>query len=118
MLGKSWFLTSFLAIAALGCTDNKPVSPGDSSEEPWSFAVRAEAAALIGVHGTAKDDVWVCGADDGTGPVVLHFDGAAWERQATGVRGDLWWAHALENGDVYFGGSDALLLRYRDAAFE
>jgi hypothetical protein len=78
----------------------------------------AERAALLSVHGTAADDVWMTGADDGQGPLVLHYDGRSWERRNTGVRGDLWWVNAVPNGPVFFGGSNALCLRYQDGAFE
>jgi hypothetical protein len=103
-------------VLAFGCSDAEPLSTTDSTS--WAFVARAESAALIGIHGTASDDVWVSGADDGRGPAVLHFDGTTWEKLETGVRGDLWWVHAVEGGPVFFGGSDALLLRYEDGAFE
>jgi hypothetical protein len=58
------------------------------------------------------------GADDGKGPVVVHYDGAAWERRETGIRGDLWWVHAIDGGPAFFGGSDAHVLRFEDGVFE
>jgi hypothetical protein len=60
----------------------------------------------------------MAGADDGTGPLVLHYDGSDWERHATGVRGDLWWVHAIDGGPVLFGGSDAHLLRWENGGFD
>ena len=83
----------------------------------WSRAVVSEHAALLSVHGTAGGDVWIAGADDGSGPLVLHWDGQAWERHPSGVRGDLWWVHAAPGGAVYFAGSDATLLRYEAGSF-
>ena len=40
------------------------------------------------VNGTSASDVWIAGADDGHGPVVLHFDGNDWQRRETGVKGE------------------------------
>lgn len=105
-----------LGLVSLGCGSDAPRTeplPGD-----WSWVAHSQAAALLGVHGTSARDVWLSGADDGQGPVVLHFDGEGWEREATGVRADLWWVHATQGGPVFFGGSDATLLRYESGKFE
>ena len=59
--------------------------------------VEAPAAALFAVHGTSAKDVWMVGADDGDGPLVIRFDGSAWQRLDTGVRGDLWWVRAFDD---------------------
>ena len=88
------------------------------SHTAWDWVVKSPQAALLSVHGTSATDVWVSGADDGTGPVVLHYDGQAWERVATGARGDWWWVHAVDEGPVFFGGSDASLVRYEAGEFE
>ena len=40
------------------------------------------------------------GADDGAGPLVVHFDGTSWQRLETGVHGDLWWVRAFDDGTV------------------
>ena len=58
------------------------------------------------------------GADDGAGPLVVRFDGTSWQRLETGVHGDLWWVRAFDDGTVYLAGTDSLILRYRDGAFE
>ena len=86
--------------------------------DEWHVVVDAPKAALFAVNGTARDDVWVVGADDGTGPIVLHFNGDTWTQHNAGVRGDLWWVKAFEDDTVYMAGSDALVLRYRDGEFE
>ncbi len=110
------FVGLIVALATAGCGDGEPASsPATAS---WSVVGRAEGAALLGVHGTGPNDVWVSGGDDGKGPVVLHYDGRRWERRDTGMRGDLWWVHAVEGGPVFFGGSGATLLRYEDGQFE
>src|SRR5712675_1565941 len=88
----------------LGCSDPAPpvVAP-----EHWSWVAHSEGAALMSVHGTAADDVWLAGADDGKGGLVLHWDGSAWERLDPGVHADLWWVNATQGGPVYFAGSNA-----------
>ena len=73
---------------------------------------------LLSVSGTAADDVWVAGSDVGAGPLVLHWDGAAWERRVTGTSGDLWWVHAMAGGPVFLGGEGGVIVRYQDGSFE
>jgi photosystem II stability/assembly factor-like uncharacterized protein len=48
----------------------------------------------------------------------LHWDGGGWEREATGLSGDLWWVQAHADGSVYMSGSGANVLRYRDGELE
>jgi hypothetical protein len=77
--------------------------------------------ALLSVWGTATDDIWAVGADarDGTGPMVLHYDGSTWDRVDTGqTEGSLWWVFGFEGGPVYMGGENGLMLRYAGSAFE
>jgi hypothetical protein len=113
-----FFRVLVLGFVVSACSDDGDVKPPGEPTPSWSWAATSEAGAFMSVHGTRSDDVWIAGADDGQGPAVLHFDGDGWERVATGVRGDLWWAHATSDGPVYFGGSDALVLRYEDGSFE
>jgi hypothetical protein len=105
-----WGLLIGLTLGGCG-SGNEPAQPTPLPQE-WAWVAHSKAAALLGVHGTSDHDVWLTGADDGQGPLVLHWDGEAWERKASGVRGDLWWVHATQAGPVFFGGSDALVLRY------
>ena len=39
--------------------------PEPETQDEWSWVERSEGAALLSVHGTASDDVWFSGADDG-----------------------------------------------------
>jgi hypothetical protein len=115
MRAPQW-LACTISVTALACGDGKtaPVTPPDL---PWTRVGDSPGAALFSVHGTAKDDVWMVGSDDGQGPLALHWDGQAWERRATGLRGDLWWVHALPQGPVFLAGTDGAILRYQDGAF-
>jgi hypothetical protein len=103
------------ALAAAGCADDKPGTP---TMLPWRWVSRQPAAALLSVHGTSDHDVWLVGADDGDGPLVLHGGHLGFDRLDTGVHGDLWWVNALPSGPAYFGGTGSLLLRYENGAFE
>jgi hypothetical protein len=104
-----------IACVMAGCGEG---AAGDDAGETWRFVASAPSAALLSVHGSSAEDVWLVGADDGAGPLVLHFDGREWERLETGASGDLWWVNVVPGGPVFFGGSDGLLLRYENGAFE
>jgi len=71
--------------------------------------------ALLSVSGSAPDDVLAVGADpgDGRGPLVLHWDGDAWERLDSGASGDLWWISTPPiGGDFFLAGDAGLIVRY------
>ena len=85
-------------------TDDAFALVGDSTNLP--------AAGLLSLWGTSSSDMWFVGADDGTGPTVLHYDGAGWERLATGSTGDLWWVWSAGGDKVYFVGEGARLVTY------
>jgi hypothetical protein len=74
-----------------------------------------QPGALLAVAGTAATDVYTVGADakDGSGPLVLHYDGERWQRLATGASGDLWWISVTPiDGSFYLAGSGGLILEY------
>jgi hypothetical protein len=92
-------------------TDDTDTTPpewtvlGDSSNLP--------AASLLSIWMSSTDDVFIVGADDGTGPVVLHYDGTAWSRLATGTTGDLWWVWSAPGSDlVWVSGAGGRMLTY------
>jgi len=84
---------------------------------PWQVVQEDLPGALLSVWGTSAADVWVVGADAGDGPLVLHWDGADWERMETGHTGTLWWVFGFEGGPVYMGGEGGAILRYDGGAF-
>ena len=96
--------------AALGCGGARAERP---PPEMWQVVSENEAAALLSVSGTSADDVWMVGADDGTGPLVLHGNGVDWVREEVDVRADLWWVQALPGGVVYLGGSGGSVFERR-----
>lgn len=101
---------ALLALLFVGCP-----SP---AEEPYRVVQDRLDEGLLSVSGTSPSDVWIAGSDAGSGPLVLHWDGRAWERRDTGQSGDLWWVHASAEGPVFLGGNGGMILRYQDGAFE
>jgi hypothetical protein len=80
--------------------------------------LQALPGALLSITGTSATDVYAVGADarDGTGPMVLHYDGQTWQRLTSGVAGSLWWISVTPiNGAFYMAGDQGLILRYTPA---
>lgn len=114
----SWEAVAVLLCAAIGC-DNSPNKP-DAADSQWTLVHEALPQALMSVWGSSASDVWAVGADvpdDTEGPLVLHWDGTAWSRLATGTTGDLWWVFGFAGGPVYLGGKSGQILRYENGAF-
>jgi hypothetical protein len=111
----SWRWVGLAALAALfsQCTCNKPPNP---PPQTWAIVAQHLPSALMSVDGTSSKDVYACGADKGSGPLVVHWDGGAWTKLATGFAGDLWWVHAFA-GRVFFGGAGGLVLSYDGKKF-
>lgn len=115
----SFRLSTYAAVAALllcstGC-------PGDDDPTvEWQKVHSGLSGALLSVWGTSASDVWAVGGDtrDGSGPLVLHYDGDVWTRHETGQStGDLWWVYGFEGGPVFMGGSGGVILRYAGGQF-
>ncbi len=101
----------FVSFVAVACTDPQPAEPA------WSVVSADLDEALLSITGTSATDVWAVGADQGRGPLVLHYDGTTWSRVESGHRGHLWWAHALAPNDVFMGGASGAILRWNGSAF-
>jgi hypothetical protein len=86
-------------------------------EPAWRVAQEDIPEGLVSVWGTSSSDVWAVGGDVGSGPAVLHWDGARWTRRATGQSGDLWWVNGAPGGPVFFGGENGMILEYEDGTF-
>lgn len=95
-------------MAAAGCP-GKDVGDDTAVAEGFSVVAEGLEAGLMCVQGTAADDLWIVGADAGTGPTVLHYDGAALTPIATGHTGDLWWVQPTATGAVFVGVDGAIL---------
>lgn len=110
------FLSLLLGALLTGCPDEPDPIP---TPEPlaWATVTKVRPEALLGISGRSAKDVWAVGADRGRGPEVLHFDGTAWTEVPTGLRGDLWWVHAFQDGPVFMSGGNATVLRYENGVF-
>jgi len=97
---------------AFGCEPD-PGTPGDH----WEHVFADLPGALLGVWGSSASDVFAVGADVGDGPWVLHWDGTAWKRLATGATGGLWWVSGTSStARVWMSGEAGLVLRYDRAS--
>ncbi len=96
---------AFLSLAACGADRE------ERSAASWELVFEDLDPALLSVWGDGADDVWVVGSDAGDGPEVLHFDGNAWDRLATGESGNLWWVAGDEDA-IWMVGEDGLILRH------
>jgi len=111
--GRASWLAVVLALVVLTACGSS------ESPQPWQIVARDLPVALFSVWGASERDVFAVGADagDGRGPLVEHFDGAAWSRLATGQIGNLWWVFGFPGGAVYMGGEGGTILRYQGGSF-
>jgi hypothetical protein len=110
MIRSITIAAGLLALVACGGDDDDDGPP----DATWSLLAEGQPAALLSVWGTDADDVWVVGgrAAPGSGPIVLHHDGAAWDAIDTGeVDIDLWWVFGFDGGPVFLSGSGGAILR-------
>jgi hypothetical protein len=110
-----------LAIAQLGsaCGDDDGGTPPDASPpRDWQVVKEDLAGALLSTWGSSEDDVWTVGGDPDTGPMVLHWNGSAWETLDPESPGDLWWVFGFDGGPVYMGGTGGRILRHSGSGFE
>ena len=110
-------LLCLVALASACASGDPNFEDAERDARPFQRVVDSPAAALFAVHGRGADDVWLVGADDGQGPLALHWDGKDWQRYATGVHGDLWWVHAVDGGPVLAAGTDGTILSYANGEF-
>lgn len=106
-----WLLAALIACPSDDDTTGHTGAPGER------FTVLGDAdnlppAALLSLWGSSDSDVFVVGADDGTGPVVLQWDGTAWTRLQTGTTGDIWWVWSDGGDRVWFSGEGGRVLMY------
>ena len=104
------------AFAVLGAVSTAPAcgGGGDQPRARWQIVARDLPEAVLSIAGASDHDVWAVGADQGSGPLVLHYDGIAWTRAATGTRGTLWWTQSLPGGAVMMAGAQSTILMTTD----
>jgi hypothetical protein len=102
-----------VALWAAGCAE-APSDGSEASAERWVTVAEGLPGALLSVNGRAADDVWAVGANvPGEGPLVVHWDGAAWETLDTRhLTHDLWWTWLEGDAAVWAVGSSGAVARY------
>lgn len=107
-----------LSTLAAACGDDGQDPPVEAT---WQLLGENRPSALLAAWASSVDDVWIVGGREGMGgsPAVFHYDGAAWTKLDTGRPNlDVWQVFGFANGDVFLGGSNGTILRYRGGAFE
>jgi hypothetical protein len=86
---------------------------GGGGADYYGLVGDALPAALFSIWGDAADNVWTVGARDDAGPLLLHYDGAAWDRVDTGtLAGDLWWVWGDGEDAMFLTGTGGQITRY------
>lgn len=105
------FALTLLGSLLIACTSKDPEPPRVAS---WRVVHQGLPGALLSVWGTSSKDVWSVGGDarDGSGPMMIHYDGTSWTRVRTGLaNGDLWWVFGFANGPIFAGGGGGVIIR-------
>lgn len=106
------FISSAIVVLALAACD--PPQP----PRTWQVLASGLDEAVMSISGSSATDVWAVGADVGSGPLALHFDGTAWARVATGTKGNLWWSHSFSNGHALFSGTRGTIVEWDGSAMK
>jgi hypothetical protein len=108
-----------LTLTALLVACSNPPPPETVKVATWQVVHQNLPGALLSVWGTSGKDVWSVGGDarDGSGPLMIHFDGTSWKRMPTGLTaGDLWWVFGFAGGPVFAGGGGGTIVRCQSGA--
>ncbi len=93
-------------------TDTDTDTTDDTDVDAWFTVAEDLPASLLSITGTGTDDVWTVGADAGTGPQALHFDGSSWKALEVASDGDLWWVWRGPDQVAWFAGKGGRVIRY------
>jgi hypothetical protein len=107
-------LVSLASNMACSDTTTRASNDGGAAEHPgWERVFQHLPGALISVWGVSANDVWTVGSDanDGRGPLALHYDGTTWTRRMIAAEGDLWWVHGFSSRAVFAGGTRGAIFR-------
>lgn len=118
MSAKIWLTLTALLV---GCPPDEPEPEPEEFE--WTEIAVGLGGALLSITGTSADDVWTVGSEDAAGttgqvgPLMLHWDGTAWETVDTSAHpGDLWWVWRAGADDIWVSGAGGRVLRYQPSA--
>ncbi len=101
-----------MLIFLLACQGKNADSPTESVESlpGWESIGIGLPSAILSINGSSSTDVWAVGADMGTGPTVLHYDGSRWTSSAALSPGDLWWVEPVGTA-MYMAGAGGRIIR-------
>jgi len=87
-------------------------------EAEWQVVSEELPSALLSIGGSSSSDIFAVGADHGSGPTVLHYDGTDWRSLDSTLRGvDLWWVHSLGPNQAFMAGARGAIVRYDAGTF-
>jgi len=96
-----------LSASLAGCDDD-----GSLPIPEYTLAVdRYEPGALLSFWGSAPNDLWAVGGEQGK-PLVLHFDGTRFARKEPPINHQLWWVHGFVGGPVFVSGAGGVIARH------
>ena len=103
-----------LALMLAGCSGSGTTGTADTAVDGCAVKMTSEglAGALYSVFGTSPSDVYVVGADAGTGPELHHYNGSDWTPIDCGHSGDIWWGWHSGGDEVVFVGAGGAILSY------
>lgn len=106
-----------VAMALAACKDGPEKDTDDTDDtdvtaDGWVTVAEDLGSALLSITGTSATDVWTVGANaDGSGGLMLHYDGA-WSRVDLETDHDLWWVWEASTDDVWTVGAAGTIIRY------
>jgi len=106
-----------ILVVAAGLACSRPArspSPDGGCRRDGGCAPAAPAGPqLVRFWGATPDDLWAIG----TGGLILHFDGRAWQRVPSGTTADLHSISGRPGGEVWIAGQGATILRRRGSTW-
>lgn len=94
--------------------DSAPLPDSGETGRDWQDVAENLPGALMSVWGRSADDVYVVGADLGSGPMAFHLANGAWTPVAGLDAGDLWWVSG-DTGRVWITGESGRIFRIDSA---
>ncbi len=94
---------------------------GDASTAPaWQVVLSNLDGTLLSMWGTSATNAFAVGGPLGNSPyqtLVVHFDGASWQRLAPGGTETYWWVNGTSADDVWMVGEKGRITHYDGATF-
>lgn len=107
------FIVLVFGLVACGGSDPTvgPTTMAPAGSAEWAVEYELADGAIVGVWGSAPDDVWAVGGQAGRG-IILHSDGVEWVPVETGFDALLWWVYGFGRDDIYAVGEKGLIVHW------